>query len=92
MNKDHNIKLHIVGKIDCLRLASTKFIIDDAMKNNNLKIETSYELYFETQFDIFVQKLLRDNIDANVAKSPVIYTIVNHFNSGEESKGLDWHI
>jgi hypothetical protein len=75
MNIQNTLKLHIVGKVDCLRYSATKFIIDDCIKNN-IKIEAHYELYFETQFDIFVQKLLKDNIDANVAKSPVIYSIV----------------
>jgi uncharacterized protein YajQ (UPF0234 family) len=76
MNTENNIKLYIIGKVDCLRFAATQFIIEDNIKNNNIKIHSQYEMYFETQFDIFIQKLLKDNVDANLAKSPIIYSIV----------------
>jgi hypothetical protein len=83
MKKENNIKLHIISKIDCLRLAATKHIIQDSINLNNMKIETTYELYFETQFDNYIQKLLKDNFDSNIAKSPIIYTIVKSHNTGK---------
>ena len=88
MNKENKIQLLVIGRIDCFRVAALKYIVKDYNKINNNTLHVDFELHFETNFEKFREKLLKDNVDSAVAISPVVYLIVKSYIIKEKNKKL----
>ena len=69
-------KIVIVGRMDCERIMHVKMIISDIQNKIKDIPEFEFKLDFETQFNIYKDELLKEDLGfLKYTQSPIIYMI-----------------
>ena len=74
MSTDKSMTIYILGRYDCPRLTHCKALVSDLISNSPSFQKVEFLTCFETQFDLFRDELMKENLGfVNFTYSPIIY-------------------
>ena len=74
MSEEKSMTIYILGRYDCPRLTHCKALISDLISKNPSFQKVEFITCFETQFDLYRDELMKENLSfVNYTYSPIIY-------------------